>query len=132
MAFALVPCLMYVMVYQLVLLLACQAFSISSVKYFCPPQELAVLSNRSQLTATYRKFGYNSALWTQIKASAHLFVALSILVILFALGIYSFFAALCRAFPYILKGIIIAKSDGFAPICLSGITKEDNKEATTT
>jgi hypothetical protein len=46
-------------------------------------------------------------------------------------GNLTFFTALCKAFPHIVDSIIIAKADGFAPICLSGIVKEDGGEATT-
>jgi len=46
-------------------------------------------------------------------------------------GNLAFFTALCKAFPHIVDSIIIAKPDGFAPICLSGIVKEDGGEATT-
>ena len=42
-----------------------------------------------------------------------------------------FFTALCKAFPHIVESIIITKTDSYAPICLSGIVKEDDKEATT-
>ena len=42
-----------------------------------------------------------------------------------------FFTALGKAFPHIIESIIIAKTDRFAPICLSGIVKEDEKDATT-
>ena len=41
------------------------------------------------------------------------------------------FTALCKVFPHIVDSITIAKTDGFVPICLSGIVKEDEKEATT-
>ena len=46
-------------------------------------------------------------------------------------GNLAFFTALCKAFPHIVDSIIIAKADGFAPICLSGIVKEDEREEIT-
>ena len=47
-------------------------------------------------------------------------------------GNLNFFTDSYKAFPCIVEGIVIAKSDNFALISLSSIVREDNKEVTTT